>query len=132
MNEKIVTANGIVFIVGGAGSVSGVIARLVRENTTPAVYADGEMVTPEIVPEAATVAVQVTEDELKTHPWRIPTARRFRLEDIRAMRDQKLIDRDAEVNHSLSGRPGTRQVEFQRQRQIIARAKCMRLDRRRP
>ena len=60
MNEKIVNADGTVTIVGDAGSVSGIFDDIVKENTTPAVYNnDGSVKTAAVVPDVATLAVEV-------------------------------------------------------------------------
>ena len=98
MNEQILNANGTLTIVGDAGSVAGIIAKRVAAATTPATYdAEGNETAPAIVPNAADVAVEVTNEELKTHDWRLPAARAERLENLRALRNEKLKDLDIEA-----------------------------------
>ena len=97
MNELIVNADGTVTCVGDAGSVSGIIADLVEANTIPAVLNDDLTVKTEaVVPDADTLAVEITAADLKTHAWRLPKARIDRLEDIRATRNTKLKELDLE------------------------------------
>ena len=63
MNEIIINKDGTVTVVGDAGSVSGIIAEAIEANTTPAVLnSDLTVKTPAVVPDAATLLVQVTED----------------------------------------------------------------------
>ena len=112
MNELIINAGGTITIVGDAGSVSGIIAEAVSAATIPAEYDDDGVETKAaIVPEADTLMVEVTAEDLKTHEWRLPKARVERLEDIRAARNAKLFELDGEANQALTGRPGVRSVE---------------------
>ena len=112
MNELIVNADGTVTTVGDAGSVSGIIAEAVEAATIPAERdMDGVETKAAIVPEADTLMVEVTAEDLKTHEWRLPKAREERLEDIRAARNAKLFELDDEANQALTGRPGVRPVE---------------------
>ena len=111
MNELIVNKDGTVTCVGDAGSVSGVLAELVEANTIPAVLNDDLTVKTEaVVPDADTLAVEISADDLKTHAWRLPKARVERLEDIRGARNAKLFELDDEANQALTGRPGVRAV----------------------
>ena len=72
MNELIVNADGTVTTVGDAGSVSGILADLVKANTIPAERdADGVITKEEVVPDADTLAVEISADDLKTHAWRL-------------------------------------------------------------
>jgi hypothetical protein len=104
MNELIVNKDGTVTVVGDAGSVSGIIAEVVEANTTPAVLNDdGSVKTEAVVPDAATLAVEVTEEELKTHGWRVPKAREDRLEVIRSLRNAKLKELDVEYQLADEG-----------------------------
>ena len=104
MNEIIVNKDGTVTVVGDAGSVSGIIAEVVEANTTPAVLNnDGSVKTEAIVPDAATLAVEVTEDELKTNGWRVPKARANRLEVSRGVRNEKLKELDVEYQLADEG-----------------------------
>jgi len=104
VNELIVNANGTVTVVGDAGSVAGIIADRVRSATISAMLdSDGTEVTPAVIPDAADVAMEVTEAELKVHPWRLPTARIERLEQIRGLRDEKLKALDIEYIRALEG-----------------------------
>ena len=104
MNEIIVNKDGTVTVVGDAGSVSGIIAEVVEANTTPAVLNnDGSVKTEAIVPDAATLAVEVTKEELKTHGWRVPKARADRLEFIRGVRNEKLKELDVEYQLADEG-----------------------------
>jgi hypothetical protein len=60
MNELVVNADGTVTCVGDAGSVSGILADLVEANTVPAERdADGVITKEEVVPDVATLAVEV-------------------------------------------------------------------------
>ena len=104
MNEVIVNADGTTTVVGDAGSVSGILAELVDANTTPAVWNDdGSEKTAAVVPDVATLAVEVTVDELKTHAWRLPKARTERLEVIRNDRNAKLKELDLEYQLADEG-----------------------------
>ena len=104
MNERIINADGTVTVVGDAGSVNSILAEIVEANTTPTVYNDdGSVKTAEVVPDVATLAVEVTPDELKTHAWRIPKARTERLEQIRGDRNAKLRELDLEYQLADEG-----------------------------
>ena len=104
MNELIVNADGTVTCVGDAGSVSGILADLVKANTVPAERdADGVITKEEVVPAADTLAVEVTAADLKTHEWRLPKARTERLEEIRGDRNAKLKDLDLEYQLADEG-----------------------------
>jgi hypothetical protein len=104
MNELIVNADGTVTVVGDAGSVSGILAELVEANTTPAVLNDdGSIKTAEVVPDADTLAVEITATDLKTHAWRLPKARVERLEEIRSTRNAKLKELDLEYQLADEG-----------------------------
>jgi hypothetical protein len=104
MNELIINADGTVTVVGDAGSVSGILAELVEAATIPAERdEDGVITTPEIVPDADTLAVEITADDLKTHEWRLPKARIERLEDIRGARNAKLKELDLEYQLADEG-----------------------------
>ena len=104
MNELILNADGTTTVVGDAGSVSGILAELVEANTIPAERdADGVITKEEVVPDADTLAVEVTADELKTHAWRVPKARTERLEQIRGDRNAKLKELDVEYQMADEG-----------------------------
>ena len=104
MNELIVNADGTVTCVGDAGSVSGILAELVEANTTSPVYNDdGSVKTAAVVPDVATLAVEVTSTELKTHAWRLPKSRTERLENIRNDRNAKLTALDLEYQLADEG-----------------------------
>ena len=104
MNELIVNKDGTTTVVGDAGSVSGILADLVKANTTPAVRNDdGTVRTEAIVPAADTLAVEITEADLKTHAWRLPKARTERLEEIRGTRNAKLKELDIEYQMADEG-----------------------------
>ena len=104
MNEIIINKNGTVTIVGDSGSVNGIIAEVVEANTTPAVLNDdGSIKTEPVVPDAATLAVEVTANELKTHAWRLPKVRADKLEVIRSDRNEKLADLDVEYQLADEG-----------------------------
>ena len=61
MNELILNKDGSVISVGDGGSVSGILEDLVKANTTPAVLNDdGSVKTAAVVPNADTLAVEVT------------------------------------------------------------------------
>jgi len=104
MNEILINADGTVTCVGDAGSVSGILDDIVKANTTPAVLNDDLTVkTAAVVPDADTLAVEVTADDLKTHAWRIPKARTEKLEDIRGTRNAKLKELDVEYQLADEG-----------------------------
>ena len=104
MNELIVNADGTVTCVGDAGSVSGILAELVEANTIPAEYdEDGVETKAAIVPDANTLAVEITATDLKTHAWRLPKARAERLEGIRGARNAKLVELDLEYQLADEG-----------------------------
>ena len=104
MNELIVNADGTVTTVGDAGSVSGILAELVEANTVPAERdADGVITKEEVVPDADTLAVEITAADLKTHAWRVPKARVERLEEIRGTRNAKLKELDVEYQMADEG-----------------------------
>ena len=107
MNELIVNADGTTTTVGDAGSVSGIIADAVKANTTPAEYDDDGVETVEaIVPDADTLMVEVTADDLKTHEWRLPKVRVERLEQLRGERNAKLDLIDTEIDKATKNQPG--------------------------
>ena len=104
MNELIVNADGTTTTVGDAGSVSGILADLVEANTIPAERdADGVITKEEVVPDVATLAVEISATDLKTHAWRLPKARAERLEDIRGDRNTKLKELDLEYQLADEG-----------------------------
>ncbi len=104
MNELILNKDGSVISVGDAGAVSGILDDLVKANTTPAVLNDdGSVKTAAVVPNADTLAVEVTRTELKTHAWRLPKARANRLAEIRADRNDKLNKLDLEYQLADEG-----------------------------
>ena len=104
MNELIVNADGTVTCVGDAGSVSGILADLVEANTVPAERDEDGVITKEaVIPDADTLAVEVTSTELKTHAWRLPKARTDRLEEIRNDRNAKLKELDLEYQLADEG-----------------------------
>ena len=104
MNELIINADGTTTTVGDAGSVSGIIAELVEANTIPAEYDDDGIETKAaIVPDADTLMVEVTAEDLKTHEWRLPKARVERLEEIRGVRNGKLKELDLEYQLADEG-----------------------------
>ena len=104
MNELIVNADGTVTCVGDAGSVSGILADLVKANTVPAERDDDGVITKEeVVPDADTLAVEITADALKTHAWRLPKAREERLGEIRGDRNAQLKGLDLEYQLADEG-----------------------------
>ena len=104
MNELIVNADGTVTVVGDAGSVSSILAELVEANTIPAERDEDGVITKEaVIPDADTLAVEVTSTELKTHAWRLPKARTDRLEEIRNDRNAKLKELDLEYQLADEG-----------------------------
>jgi len=104
MNELIVNADGTTTTVGNAGSVSGILADLVKAATVPAERdADGVITKEAVVPAADTLAVEITADDLKTHEWRLPKARVERLEEIRGDRNAKLVELDLEYQLADEG-----------------------------
>ena len=109
MNELIVNADGTVTIVGDAGSVSGIIADAVKANTVPAERDDDGVITKaEVVPDAATLLVEITAADLKTHAWRLPKVRAERLGVLRGVRNEKLTALDLEYQLADEGvHPGS-------------------------
>jgi hypothetical protein len=109
MNELIVKADGTVTCVGDAGSVFGILAELVEANTIPAERdADGIVTKEEVVPDADTLAVEITATDLKTHAWRLPKVRVERLEQLRGIRNTKLTALDLEYQLADEGvHPGS-------------------------
>jgi hypothetical protein len=104
MNELILNANGTVTAVGDAGSAAGIIADRVRKATITAVLdINGAEISPKFVPDADDLAVEIDASTLKTHPWRLPFARRERLAVIRGLRDRKLKALDTEYIRALEG-----------------------------
>jgi hypothetical protein len=104
MNELLINANGTTTVVGDAGSVSGILAELVEANTIPAERdEDGIETKAAIVPDADTLAVEITAADLKTHAWRVPKARVERLEEIRGARNAKLVELDLEYQLADEG-----------------------------
>jgi len=104
MNELMINADGTVTVVGDAGSVSGILADLVEAATIPAERdEDGVETKAAIVPDADTLAVEITADDLKTHEWRLPKARVDRLEQIRGARNAKLVELDLEYQLADEG-----------------------------
>ena len=86
INKKLVLADGTTATIGDTGSVSGVIALIAAE--------EGRY---------KTSAVEVTDEELKTHAWRLPKAREERLEDMRGDRNAKLVELDLEYQLADEG-----------------------------
>ena len=104
MNELIINADGTYMVVGDAGSVSGILADLVEASTIPAERdEDGIITKEEIVPDADTLAVEITATDLKTHAWRLPKARIERLEEIRGARNARLVKLDVEYQLADEG-----------------------------
>jgi len=107
MNETILNANGTITVTGDSGSVAGILAEAVKANITPAEYdADGVETAEAIVPDAATLMVEVTTDELKTHEWRLPKVRVERLDSLRGVRNAKLDLIDTEIDKATKNQPG--------------------------
>ena len=104
MSNLIILSDGRVMGAGDAGSISGIIADAVEAATIPAeLDIDGNEITPEIVPDADTLMVEITAEDLKTHEWRLPKARVERLEDIRGVRNAKLKELDLEYQLADEG-----------------------------
>jgi len=104
MNELMINADGTVTVTGDAGSVSGILSDMVKANTIPAERDDDGIITKEeVVPDADTLAVEITVDDLKTHAWRLPKARTERLEEIRGTRNAKLKELDVEYQMADEG-----------------------------
>ena len=104
MNELILNADGSTTTVGDAGSVSGILDDIVKANTIPAERdADGIITKEAVVPDADTLAVEITAADLKTHAWRLPKARTERLEEIRGTRNTKLKELDLEYQLADEG-----------------------------
>ena len=103
MNEILVNADGSYTVVCN-GSVSKILDDLVKANTTPAVLNDdGSVKTAAVIPDASTLAQEVTEADLKTHAWRLPKARAEKLETIRVQRNKKLAALDIEYQLADEG-----------------------------
>ena len=107
MNETILNANGTITVTGDSGSVAGILADAVKANITPAEYdADGVETAEAIIPDAATLMVEVTTDELKVHEWRLPKVRVERLDSLRGVRNAKLDLIDTEIDKAAKNQPG--------------------------
>ena len=107
MNELMVNADGTTTVVGDAGSVSGILADLVKAATIPAERdLDGVITKAEVVPDADTLMVEVTTDDLKTHAWRLPKVRVERLDALRIDRNAKLDVIDTEIDKAAKNQPG--------------------------
>jgi hypothetical protein len=104
MNEKLLHKDGTVTVVGDSGSVNGILAEVVEANTIAAERDENGVVTKEaIVPDAATLAIEITDEKLKTHEWRVPKVREDRLEVIRGARNAKLKELDVEYQLADEG-----------------------------
>ena len=104
MNELLIKPNGTIITIGDAGSVSGIIAEAVSAATIPAEYGeDGVETKAAIVPDADTLMVEISAEDLKTHEWRLPKARVERLEEIRGDRNAKLKELDLEYQLADEG-----------------------------
>ena len=104
MNELLIKPNGTIITIGDAGSVSGIIAEAVEAATIPAEYGeDGVETKAAIVPDADTLMVEISAEDLKTHEWRLPKARVERLEEIRGDRNGKLKELDLEYQLADEG-----------------------------
>ena len=104
MNELILNSDGTLTVIGDAGSVSGILDDIVKANTVPAERDDDGIETKAaIVPDADTLAVEITAADLKTHAWRVPKARVERLEEIRGARNAKLVELDLEYQLADEG-----------------------------
>ncbi len=102
--NKILNADGSVTQIGDAGSISGILAEISEENTIPAERDDDGVVTKEaVVPDMSTLAIEITDEDLKTHPWRVPRVRRYRLKEIRTERNAKLKELDLEYQLADEG-----------------------------
>nr|AKH47646.1 hypothetical protein [uncultured marine virus] len=107
MNELIVNADGTVTTVGDAGSVSGIIADAVKASTIPEERdLEGVITKAEVVPDADTLMVEVSAEDLKTHAWRLPKVRLERLEQLRGVRNAKLDLIDTEIDKATKNQPG--------------------------
>jgi hypothetical protein len=105
--KMFINSDGTVTHVGDAGSVSGILAKRVKAATIAATHDDdGVELTPEIVPDADTLAQAVTADELKVHAWRLSKVRIERLGQLRGLRNTKLDQIDDEIKDNLIERPG--------------------------
>ena len=101
---KILNANGSITQIGDAGDLNGIMSEILAENTTPAVYNDdGSLKEPEVVPDINTLALALTDEQIKTHAWRLPRARRYRLTEIRNERNAKLKELDIEYQLADEG-----------------------------
>ena len=104
MNEIILNADGTYTVVGDGGAVSGILAELVEANTVSEERdLDGNVTKAAVVPDVATLAVEITRDALKTHAWHLPHARTERLEQIRGTRNAKLKELDLEYQLADEG-----------------------------
>jgi len=107
MNELLVNVDGTTTVIAGQGTVSGIIADAVKANTIPAERdLEGVITKAEVVPDAATLMVEVTADALKTHAWRLPKVRVERLEQLRGVRNAKLDMIDVEIDKATKNQPG--------------------------
>jgi hypothetical protein len=104
LRKLFLNADGTTTSIGDGGSVTEYLAGLVKANTTPTEHnEDGEVTKEKFVPAADTLAIEVTEEELKTHAWRLPAARAERLEQIRIKRNARLAALDLEYQLADEG-----------------------------
>ena len=58
------------------------------------------------MPDAATLMVEITAADLKTHAWRLPKVRVERLDALRIDRNAKLDVIDTEIDKAAKNQPG--------------------------
>ncbi len=91
--------------MGKGKSSAKYFAHRVKEGMIPATYdEEGNELTPEIVPDEATIAIEISDEDMKTHPWRLPYYRQRRLEVLRGERNRKLREKDLEYIQADEGR----------------------------
>ena len=106
MNELVLNADGTVTVMGDGGTVQTYLYERVQEETIPAVTDnDGNIITPAVVPDVATLAQEVTPDQMKVHAWRLPFMRVKVMSDLRRDRDLRMDKNDKEITQGERGRP---------------------------
>ena len=98
MSKMVLHADGSRSVPVNGFPIDAIIADRVREATIPATFdEEGKELTPAIAPDEADVAVEVTEADLKAHPWRLALKRADRLAAIEALCLEKLREWDVKA-----------------------------------
>ena len=110
MNEKFIDNQGRMTVIGDAGALGAVIAKVEAENTIPATRDDdGVELTPAVLPDMTTLiaviddnddqpvdpALKITTQQLKSHAFNLPFRKAEKKEAIRTARNLRLAEKDA-------------------------------------